>query len=195
MLAIIMAIEDDDDRLFVEMIFNKYSKNMYLIAEKILNNHDDAEDCVQDTFVKIIDKLDCFKNAHQEDSLIKLIMITCRNTAFDKYAKNKRRAYLQFSQTVYDEDGESSIADIPDRSADVERIVMNSYVCAYVKELINKLDCKYRDVITLKSMGYNYEQISCIIGISQALARKRYSRARAMILDMGGETLYEYRDE
>lgn len=191
MLAIIMAIEDDDDRLFVEMIFNKYSKNMYLIAEKILNNHDDAEDCVQDTFVKIIDKLDCFKNAHQEDSLIKLIMITCRNTAFDKYAKNKRRANLQFSQTVYDEDGESSIADIPDRSADVERIVMNSYVCAYVKELINKLDCKYRDVITLKSMGYNYEQI----GISQALARKRYSRARAMILDMGGETLYEYRDE
>ena len=195
MLAIIMAIKDDDDRLFVEMIFNKYSKNMYLIAERILNNHDDAEDCVQDTFVNFIDKLVCFKIALKEDILIKLIMITCRNTAFDKYAKNKRRANLQFSQTVYDEDGESSIADIPDRSADVERIVMNSYVCAYVKELINKLDCKYRDVITLKSMGYNYEQISCIIGISQALARKRYSRARAMILDMGGETLYEYRDE
>ena len=52
MLAIIMAIEDDDDRLFVEMIFNKYSKNMYLIAEKILNNHDDAEDCVQDNCSK-----------------------------------------------------------------------------------------------------------------------------------------------
>ena len=55
MLAIIMAIEDEEDRLFVEMIFNKYSKNMYLVAANILNNHDDAEDCVQDTFVKIID--------------------------------------------------------------------------------------------------------------------------------------------
>lgn len=31
MLAIIMAIEDEKDRLFVEMLFNKYSKNMYLI--------------------------------------------------------------------------------------------------------------------------------------------------------------------
>lgn len=71
---------------------------------------------------------------------------------------------------------------------------MNSYVCTYVKELINKLDYKYGDVITLKGMGYNYEEISCIIGISQALVRKRYSRAKAMILDMGGETLYEYRD-
>lgn len=194
MLAIIMAIEDEDDRLFLEMIFNKYSKKMYLIAANILNNHDDAEDCVQDTFVKIIDKLDCFRNAYQEDRLIKLIVIVCRNTALDKYKKNKRRANLQFSQTVYDEDGESSIVDIPDRSADVERIVMNSYVCTYVKELINKLDYKYRDVITLKGMGYNYEEISCIIGISQALVRKRYSRAKAMILDMGGETLYEYRD-
>lgn len=48
MLAIIMAIEDEEDRLFVERIFNKYSKNMYLIAANILNNHDDAEDCVQD---------------------------------------------------------------------------------------------------------------------------------------------------
>lgn len=38
-LAIIMAIEDEKDRLFVEMIFNKYSKNMYLIAANILNNH------------------------------------------------------------------------------------------------------------------------------------------------------------
>lgn len=195
MLAMIMAIEDEEDRVFVETIFNKYSKNMYLIAERILNNHDDAEDCVQDTFVKIIDKLDYFRNVKQEDNLIKLLVIACRNTALDKYGKNKRRANLQFSQTTYNEDGESSIVDIPDRSADVERIVMNRYVCTYVKELISKLDEKYRDVITLKSMGYSYEEISCIVGISQALARKRYSRARAMILDMGGETLYEYRNE
>lgn len=62
-----------------------------------------------------------------------------------------------------------------------------------VKELIDKLDHKYRDVITLKSMGCSYEEISGIMGISQVSARKRYSRARAMILDMGGETLYEYR--
>ena len=49
MLAVIMAITDEDDRLFVETVFNKYSKKMYLIAVNILNNHEDAEDCVQDT--------------------------------------------------------------------------------------------------------------------------------------------------
>lgn len=67
MLAIIMAIEDEDDRSFVETIFNKYAEKMYLEAVNILHNHADAEDCVQDTIVKIIDKLDRFKHAQQED--------------------------------------------------------------------------------------------------------------------------------
>lgn len=140
MMAIIMAIEDDDDREFVEKIFDRYEKNMYFTAYDILRNRADAEDCVQDTFVKIIDKLDCFKKAHEEGNLAKLVALVCRNTALDRYKGNKRRAKRQYSQTVYDENGESSVADIPDRSADVERLVMNSYVCAYVKELIDKLD-------------------------------------------------------
>lgn len=55
MMAIIMAIEDDDDREFVEKIFDRYEKNMYFTAYDILRNRADAEDCVQDTFVKIID--------------------------------------------------------------------------------------------------------------------------------------------
>lgn len=129
MMAIIMAIEDDDDREFVEKIFDRYEKNMYFTAYDILRNRADAEDCVQDTFVKIIDKLDCFKKAHEEGNLAKLVALVCRNTALDRYKGNKRRAKRQYSQTVYDENGESSVADIPDRSADVERLVMNSYVC------------------------------------------------------------------
>lgn len=194
MLPIILAISDEGDRDFVGDIYDKYGKQMYIIAFDILKKKENAEDCVHDVFVKIIDKLDRFKNAYQDDNLIKLLVIACRNTALDKYEKNKRLASSQFSQTTFDEDGESSTIDIPDFASNVERVVMNSYTCAYVKDLINSLDYKYRDVIVLKSIGYNYDEIACIIGISQSLARKRYSRAKAMILDMGGEALYEYRE-
>lgn len=61
-------------------------------------------------------------------------------------------------------------------------------------ELIDKLELKYRDVIILKSMGYDYDSIAYFMSITPVLARKRYSRARAMILEMGGETLHEYMD-
>lgn len=192
MLAIIMAIENEQDRLFVESIFNKYSEKMYLIAMDIINNHYDAEDCVHDTIVKIIDKLERFKQANREDYLIKLIVITCRNTAINKYKENKKRNYWEISTTVFDEEEESSIMDIPDLSSNVEKIVINKFTCNYIKEIIDKLDLKYRDVIVLKGYGYGYEEIAYLMHISQELVRKRYSRAKKMIIEMGGDILYEY---
>lgn len=194
MLAIIMAIENEQDRLFVESIFNMYSEKMYLIAMDIINNHHDAEDCVHDTIVKIIDKLERFKQANRDDYLIKLIVITCRNTAINKYRENQKKNYWEISTTVFDEEEESSIMDIPDLSANVERIVISEFTCSYVKELIDKLDLKYRDVMVLKGYGYGYEEIAYLMHISQELVRKRYSRARKKILEMGGDMLYEYRN-
>ena len=194
MLAIIMAIENEQDRLFVESIFNMYSEKMYLIAMDIINNHHDAEDCVHDTIVKIIDKLERFKQANREDYLIKLIVITCRNTAINKYKENKKRNYWEISTTVFDEEEESSIMDIPGLSSNVEKIVISKFTCNYIKEIIDKLDLKYRDVIVLKGYGYGYEEIAYLMHISQELVRKRYSRARKKILEMGGDVLYEYGD-
>ena len=195
MLAVIMAITDEDDRLFVETVFNKYSKKMYLIAVNILNNHEDAEDCVQDTIVKIIDRLDNFRKAEQEEYLIKLIVIACRNTALNKYKSNRKKGIEQFSTTVYDEDEGSSVMDIPDDSSDVEKLVMSDYTCRCLTEIIDSLDYKYRDILVLKGMGYDYDDISRIMNISQTLVRKRYSRARKMILEKGGASLYEHRDQ
>lgn len=193
MLAIIMAIENEPDRSFVEWIFDMYSEKMYLIAMDITNNHHDAQDCVQDTIVKIIENTDKFKQAYHDNYLIKLIVITCRNTAINKYRDNKNRKQRELSTTVYDED-ESSVIDIPDYSADVEKIVMNELTCNYLRELIDKLDLKYRDVIVLKGLGYGYEEIAFLMNLSPETARQRYSRAKKLILEMGGDTLYEYRN-
>ena len=69
---------------------------------------------------------------------------------------------------------------------------INKFTCNYIKEIIDKLDLKYRDVIVLKGYGYGYEEIAYLMHISQELVRKRYSRAKKMIIEMGGEMLYEY---
>ena len=195
MLAIIMTISDERSRTFVEMVFDKYSAKMYMIAFGILRNHHDAEDCVNDTFVKIIDKIERFRQADMEGYLIKLIVITCRNTALNKYKDNQKRNRHEISTTLYDETDGASVADIPDYSADVERIVMNDFTCKYVGELVDKLDLKYRDVIVLKSLGYDNNEIAFLLNISEELVRQRYLRAKKMILDMGGDTLYEFRDK
>ena len=189
-----MAIECDQDRLFVESLFCKYHEKIYLIAMDILNNHHDAQDCVQDVFVKIIDKLEDFKRASEGGYLIKLIVIVSRNTALNQLRINQKKNQNEMSTTVYDEDDSWSIADIPDFESNAEKIVINRYACDYMRELIDRLDVKYRDVVILKGLGYSCADISYLLNITKELARKRYSRAKQMIIEMGGEKLYEYRD-
>ena len=102
MLQIIMAIEDEDDRSFVESLYNKYKGKMKQIAYDILQNEHDAQDCVHETIVIIIEKLERFKGTTDEESLKWLISVVCKNKAIDKYRKNKRQNMHQYSLTRYD---------------------------------------------------------------------------------------------
>lgn len=190
MLWIIMDIENEEDRNLVEEIYIKYERHMYYIALNILNDKFDAQDCVHETIAKIIDYLDRYKTAKQKGYLEKLISIACRNCALNMYDKKKRRRKHEVSMSISDNDSESyDVADIPDDSAWVDRIVISEHNYQLLKEIIGKLDLKYRDIITLKSMGFSNGQVAEIMGISPELVRKRLSRARKEIIKMGGDEL------
>ena len=71
-----------------------------------------------------------------------------------------------------------------------KKIIISEETCKIMHDLINKLDFVYRDVIVLMQMGYSYENIAGILGITVEAVRKRYSRARAKLREMGGKDLY-----
>ena len=190
MLALIMSIENESDRLFVETLYIQYGKRIYLIAFSIIQNKEDAEDCTHDTIEKIIRNLDKFKDAHKKSRLEQLIVISCRNVAINKYNANKRRRELEYSTTIYMDDDDYMIMDIPDEGSNVENIVLSEENCQYIQSLIDQLDPIYRDVMVLKSMGWENDAIADLMHISVDLVRKRYSRARKKIIEMGGEQLY-----
>lgn len=193
MLEIIMSIENEEDRTFMETLYYEYSEKMYLTAMNVLNNHHDAQDCVHETIARIIneDKIDTFRQAQNKNYLIKLIVTATRNNAINIYNKNQRRNSHVFSTTVYDEENEKwDIMDIPDAENDVQKIIINEETCKIMHDLINKLDFIYHDVIVLMQMGYSYEDIAGMFGITVEAVRKRYSRARAKLREMGGKDLY-----
>ena len=190
MLWVIMDIKNEEDRNLVEEIYIKYECHMYYIALNILKDKLDAQDCVHETIARIIDYLDKYKTAKQQGYLEKLISIACRNCAFNKYEKKKRRRRYEMSTSISDNDSELyGIVDIPDDSALVDKIVISEHNYNLLKEIIGKLDPKYRDIITLRSMGFSNGQIANLIGISIELVRKRLSRARKEIIKMGGDEL------
>lgn len=79
--------------------------------------------------------------------------------------------------------------DLSDESANVEEAVMSKMMCDYIQKLISLLDEKYRDVIILRSMGLGNDEIAYLMDITPDLVRKRYSRAKAKILELGGDSL------
>ncbi|MBR2388515.1 MAG: sigma-70 family RNA polymerase sigma factor [Clostridia bacterium] len=191
MLPIILNIVDDDDRAFVEKIYVRYEKQLYLISMKYLNNHHDAQDCVHDTIKIIIDGIEKFKIAQNVGYIEKLITIVCRNCALNTLRVKKYKNEHELSLCRYNyEDDEYEEIDIPDYSSCVDKLYISEESCEHLHNLINKLDDKYRDVALLKSLGFDNRGIAEIMHISENLVSQRYKRAKDQLLKMGGKDLY-----
>ena len=190
MLAIILAIENEEERSFIEYIYDKYSKHMYKIANDILHNHHDSEDVVHDIILKIIDKADELIAQGDGDSLKKLIVITTRNQAISKYNQNKKHSQNTVSSWFIDEDGNSREKDIIDPLSNVEDIVECEENVKILQNLIDELDPKYRDVFVLMSQGHSNNEIAQIMNISPDTVRQRYHRGKSKIIAKGGDLLH-----
>jgi len=187
---LLLAIESDADRLFVENLFIKHQAKLKAIALSKLKNEHSAEDCVQDVFLGVIKNLEKFKDLSENDQ-IRYLVICIKNACTNKM-KNKGRIV----SLTHDEDNamESGRAEqeISDSTQDIFQIFISNELKLKIKECVEALDEKYRDVIILRyQLGFSGKEISEIIHISEQLVRQRIKRAKQMIKKKGGEELYD----
>lgn len=191
MLPIIQNIPIDDDRAFVEIIYTKYEQKLFLTSMSYLNNYHDSQDCVHETIKVVIEHIDKFRHAKEQDYLDGLLVVVCRNRAISMLRDRKLRNENEQSITRYNyEKDEYEDIDIPDYDSCVENIYISEENYRRICFLMNKLDDKYRDVLILKGMDYDVKTISEFMSITEDLVRQRYSRAKKKLLEMGGKDLY-----
>lgn len=83
-------------------------------------------------------------------------------------------------------------SDVADEESDVVRMVINEENQRLVATLVRELDDIYRDVILLKfEQEMTTKEIAKFLNITDDLVRMRYMRARRLLIEMGGEALYE----
>ena len=70
MFTFLLNIENEADRAFVENLYIKYGKKIYLVAFGVLGKKEDAEDCLQDVMRIIIDNLQLFAIFFLKDAFI-----------------------------------------------------------------------------------------------------------------------------
>ena len=154
---------------FQELV-NNYSDMIYNIAIRYLGNKEDAEDIVQETFMRYIKSIKEKGEFDTEDHikywLIRVSLNLCNNEI--NSAKHNRNIFLE----------ESKIISYKDTKIDYN-------------DFVNKLSSKYRNVFELFYIeDMKISDISKILSISESNVKTRLKRARdkiKKILQLGGE--------
>ena len=145
---------------FLKVIYEEYKKRIYNVAYRYTGSRSDAEEIVQDVFIKVYDNIGQLKN---EELLHIWIYRIAVNRSID--CINKRKRFLGFMDYFAVPDKQKDFTD----QVDVRELIAG---------LLEKLKPAYRTVIILRfNEDLKYEEIAQVLGISVGTVKSRLSRA------------------
>ena len=147
-------------------LFDKFAPKMLSVCLRYLRNTDEAEDTLQDGFVKIFQKIGEFKMEGSLEGWIRRIMV---NTALDVLRKNKKLL------------GDVQLDDVSFRIAFEDHGFTNMDTDHLLK-MIDNLPDGYRVVFNMFAVeGYSHKEIADTLGVTENTSKSQYSRARAFL--------------
>lgn len=143
---------------YIKELVEKYSVMLFRICYCILGHRDDAEDALQDTFLKYLTKAPEFESEeHEKAWLIRVATNISKNAVLLK--KRRKTVDLDELKSIGIEDEDSQVF-----------------------ESILALPVKYKIVMTLFYIeGYKTDEISKIVGASPEAVRKRLQKGRELL--------------
>jgi RNA polymerase sigma factor (sigma-70 family) len=141
-------------------LYNQYSKAMFNLAFRMMNNREDAEDRLQEAFLECFHNISNFRFESTFGAWLKRIVINrCINEL------RKKRVELIFCE------------NLPEHMAEEEPVTL--YDTMKISRGIEQLPDGYRIILTLYLLeGYDHTEISQILGISESTSKSQYSRAK-----------------
>ena len=141
-------------------LYNQYSKAMYNLAYRMMNNREDAEDILQEAFLECFRNIGSFRFESTFGAWLKSILI---NRCINQLRKKKVELVLSES--------------LPPVMAEEEPEPV--YDTVKIFNGIEQLPDGYRIVLTLYLLeGYDHTEIAQILGITESTSKSQYSRAK-----------------
>jgi len=156
-------------------LYRRFSPRMYAVCLRYAGNPEEAEDILQEGFIKIFKKLGSFRSEGSFEGWIRRIFV---NTAIEHF---RRKRYLQPVTEKEENTLEGSYLSVLDNLA--ERDIM---------ELIQQLSPGYRTVFNMYVVeGYTHKEIGDMLGISEGTSKSQLSRAKVILQQMVKKYLEE----
>ncbi|WP_276497707.1 RNA polymerase sigma factor [Pontibacter litorisediminis] len=150
------------------LLYDLYSKKMMAVCLRYAPTTFEAEDIMQDAFVKVFNHIHSFKKDCPLEFWIRRIMI---NTAL-KHLRSK-----QLLTVSHEADEVANLSS--------DDVSLSGYTMDELLSMIQSLAPRYRMVFNLYAIeGYNHKEIGEMLGISEGTSKSQYSRARAILQNM-----------
>ncbi|MCH5286130.1 MAG: sigma-70 family RNA polymerase sigma factor [Christensenellaceae bacterium] len=168
----ILAIEDDDDRAFMERLYIEYKGLMYGVALSYLRNSEDAQDAVNDAIIRLIDKISELRE--KDRSVLRpYIVSTMKRTALNVIKKKKN-----VRERVRNADIEELEA-YADQKAQVDAAVIMNSTSAALRKAVEQLTDREKTVLRLRYFEeWSDAEIAQWLGLSESSIRVYLVRAR-----------------
>ncbi|MEO6288908.1 MAG: sigma-70 family RNA polymerase sigma factor [Ginsengibacter sp.] len=147
-------------------LYNRYSPKMLAVCYRFGHNREDAEDMLQEGFIKVFSQIHTFRNQGAFEGWVRRIIV---HTCINNLKKNKK-----FNESV----DLIHATTLQIREESVPSIVQAKQVV----ECIRLLPLGYRTVLNLYAIeGYSHKEISVMLEIEESTSRSQYTRAKQML--------------
>lgn len=154
-------------------IYQLYYKAMYNTSLRLLNNKDDAEDIMQESFLDAFNKLNMYAETGSFGGWLKRIVV---NKSLDFLKSKKDISRL--------DDVKVELMEITELQEEENSMVEVDIQLAEVKQGMERLPSHYRVIVSLYLMeGYSHDEIARILNLSYENVRVRYIRAKKKLIN------------
>ena len=147
-------------------LYDLYSGKMMAVCVRFAQNWEDAEDMLQESFIKIFAQIPSFDHKGSFEGWVRRIVV---NTCINALKRNKK-----FSEHVAIE--EANFVQIK------ENTIASSLLSRSITDCIKKLPVGYKTILNLYAIeGYSHKEIGVMLDSEESTSRSQYTRAKAML--------------
>jgi RNA polymerase sigma-70 factor (ECF subfamily) len=162
-------LQEDDRRRF-ERVFVPHIAASYNLARWLLRDEHEAEDLVQEAYVRALKSFPTFHGADGRPWFLAIVRNCCFSRLRQKQARGK--------ETRFDEE----LHGAADHAQNPESLVVDKEERQSLQEALDELPPEFKEAIILRELeGLSYKEIAAIADISMGTVMSRLARARALL--------------
>lgn len=152
-----------------DALYHRFSPRMFGVCYRFAKNREDAEDMLQEGFIRVFTQIHQYRNEGSLEGWIRRIIV---HTCINVLKKNKK-----FADTVDISEAHGLVI----RAENVPAILQAKEIV----DCIRLLPLGYRTVLNLYAIeGYSHKEIGHMLDIEESTSRSQYTRAKALLEDI-----------